>query len=130
MMLRIMVSAQDVIIAGGGVAGTTAAAALAKLNYRVLLVEPGIDHTRRLAGELIHPPGVAALRELGLLGHLQKAGGIPVSGFAVFAGGSDVLCYEKSDGTPEMGLAIEHKAMAEALLGAVENLPNITVWKG
>ncbi len=125
-----MVGAQDVIIAGGGVAGTTAAAALAKLNYRVLLVEPGLDHARRLAGELIHPPGVAALRDLGLLHHLQKAGGIPVSGFAVFADGSDVLCYEEVNGIPETGLAIEHKAMAEALLDAVEKLPNVTVWKG
>ena len=66
----------DVIIAGGGIAGTAAAAALAQLNYRVLVVEPGLDHTRRLAGELIHPPGVAALRDLGLLACLQQAGGI------------------------------------------------------
>lgn len=121
---------QDVIIAGGGIAGASAAAALAQLNYRVLVVEPGVDHSRRLAGELIHPPGVAALRKLGLLSCLQAAGGIPVSGFAVFAGGADVLRYDEVSGSGETGLAIEHRTMAEAMLSAVEKLSNVTILKG
>ncbi|HLH29644.1 MAG TPA: NAD(P)-binding protein, partial [Terriglobia bacterium] len=100
--------AHDAIISGGGIAGATAAAALAQLDYRVLVIEPGLDHGRRLAGELIHPPGVAALRELGLLTCLQDAGGMTVSGFAVFAGGADVLRYEEVRGLKESGLAIEH----------------------
>jgi squalene monooxygenase len=83
----------DVIIAGGGVAGCAAAAALAQLNYRVLVVEPGMDYERRLAGELIHPPGVADLHELGLTDGLRAAGGTGVQGFAVFAGGTELLHY-------------------------------------
>ena len=120
----------DVVISGGGIAGAAAAAGLAQLNYRVLVVEPGLDHARRLAGELIHPPGVAALRELGLLAPLQDAGGLPVSGFAVFAGCADVLRYDEVEGLGETGLAIEHGTMAAAMLGAVEKIPNITVWRG
>ncbi|HEY2380912.1 MAG TPA: NAD(P)/FAD-dependent oxidoreductase [Terriglobia bacterium] len=122
--------AHDIVISGGGIAGTTAAAALAQLNYRVLVVEPGLDHARRLAGELIHPPGVAALRELGLLTPLQEAGAIPVSGFAVFVGDADILRYDEVAGLGESGLAIEHGTMARALLAAVEKLPTVTVWRG
>ena len=50
----------DVIIAGGGMAGVAVAAALGEFGYRVALVEPGMDATRRLAGELIHPRSSSA----------------------------------------------------------------------
>lgn len=122
----------DVIVAGGGVAGAAVAAAMASLDYRVLIVEPGLDNTKRLAGELIHPPGVAALRQLGLLAALEEAGGVPVHGFAVFPGGSETnhsLPYSEGGGG-KTGLAIEHAAMADALLTAVSKLPQVTVWKG
>src|SRR5436190_902487 len=49
----------DVIVGGAGVAGTAAAAAIQKLGYGVLLVEPGLNDERRLAGEVFHPPGVS-----------------------------------------------------------------------
>jgi squalene monooxygenase len=120
----------DVIIAGGGVAGTAAAAAFARLNYRVLIVEPGLDHARRLAGELIHPPGVADFRALGLLECLRESGAVPVHGFAVYAGAAEVLRYDEIPGLKEQGLAIEHGAMARALLTTVEKLSNVTVRRG
>lgn len=52
----------DVLIAGGGVAGAAAAAALSQLGLQVLVIEPGPAQGRRLAGELIHPPGIEGLR--------------------------------------------------------------------
>jgi 2-polyprenyl-6-methoxyphenol hydroxylase-like FAD-dependent oxidoreductase len=55
---------------------------------------------------------------------------MPVQGFAVFAGGTQVLPYAEVPGLKERGLAIEHGALAGALLGTVENLANVTVWKG
>ena len=51
----------DVVIGGGGVAGAASAAALHQLGYRVLVVEPGLNDDRRLAGEVFHPPGVKGL---------------------------------------------------------------------
>ncbi len=120
----------DVIIAGGGVSGAAAAAAFAQLNWRVLVVEPGLDHTRRLAGELIHPPGVADLGELGLLACLQAAGAVPIHGFAVFAGDTQVLRYDEVAALRNAGLAIEHGTMASALLQAVEKLHGVTVQRG
>ena len=75
--------AVDVLIAGAGLAGLAPAAALGEFGWEVLVVEPGLDSTRRLAGELIHPPGTTDLATLGLLPHLEETGGMSVRGFAV-----------------------------------------------
>ena len=119
----------DVIIAGGGVAGSAVAAALGEFGYRVLLIEPGLQYAKRLAGELIHPPGVSYLSKLGLLGFLEEAGGVPVNGFAVLPG-PHVLPYKDVPGLTTQGLAIEHTTMAETLLDAVSKLPHVTLWRG
>src|SRR5262249_9570181 len=55
----------DVLIAGGGPAGCSAAAALSELGLRVLVADAGIDRTKQLAGELLHPSGVRDLERLG-----------------------------------------------------------------
>jgi len=122
----------DVIISGGGVAGAAAAAALSEFGYSVLVIEPGLDHRKRLAGELIHPPGTADLKALGFLAGLEQAGAVPVSGFAVFPGGSNATyLMPYSDGAElRTGLAVEHGVLAESLLNVVQRLPNVTVWTG
>ena len=76
----------DVLIAGGGVAGAAAAAALSQLGLSILIIEPGSAQGRKLAGELIHPPGIEGLRELGLLKDEDELGS-EVKGFAIFPGG-------------------------------------------
>jgi squalene monooxygenase len=130
----------DVIIAGGGAAGVAMAAALAEFGYDVIIVEPGLARAKRLAGELIHPPGVADLNELGLLSCLEKSGATFIHGFAVFdnaatAEGSKpvhsepyLLPYSTSGNHEKHGLAIEHSVLGEALLGAIANFPRVTVW--
>ena len=120
---------KDAIIAGGGVAGSAAAAVLAEFGYHVLLIEPGLQHAKRLAGELIHPPGVAALKELGLLACLEQAGGVPVQGFAVLPG-PHRLPYKDVREFTMPGLAIDHATMAESLLREVTKLDRVTVWRG
>jgi squalene monooxygenase len=119
----------DVIIAGGGVAGSAVAAALGEFGCRVLLIEPGLRHPRRLAGELIHPPGVSDLSKLGLLGCLEQAGGVPVHGFAALPS-PHLLPYKDVPGLTPHGLAIEHAIMAEILLSVVSKLPYVTLWRG
>jgi choline dehydrogenase-like flavoprotein len=78
--------AVDVVVAGAGMAGAATAAALSDLGLETLVVEPGLDSAKRLAGELIHPPGATDLAALGLLGPLEECGATPVHGFCVFAG--------------------------------------------
>ena len=73
----------DVVVAGGGVAGSAAAAALSRLGYEVAIVEPGLDASRRLAGELVHDAGAAALAELELLPAVAAFERTEVAGFSV-----------------------------------------------
>jgi squalene monooxygenase len=125
----------DVLIAGGSIAGVAAAAALAQLGLRILIVEPSPDQGRRLAGELVHPPGIDGLRELGLLGK-DDGLGQPVQGFAVFSQGKDagpqpmVLPYGDVDGQRPVGLAIEHTTLKERLLERVKTFNAVDVWQG
>src|SRR5262249_6428147 len=114
----------EVVIAGGGIAGSSVAAALANFGYRILIVEPGLDHTKRLAGELIHPCGVDHLFALGLLNPLSAAGGIRIRGFALFTGSASnkpahVLPYSDSCDAGSGGFAIEHGVLVRALLDHV-----------
>lgn len=73
----------DVVIVGGGFAGMCAARALAGGGRRVVVLEARTGPDPRFRGELMHPPAVEILAELGLLPALRAAGGEMVDGFAV-----------------------------------------------
>src|SRR5206468_3377852 len=108
----VMTSATEygVVVAGGGIAGVSVAAALASIGRSVLVVERGLDSARRLAGELIHPPGVSDLAELGLHAPLEAAGVTSVLGFAVLpeaSGTPYLLPYGEIPGVAADGLAID-----------------------
>ena len=129
----------DVLIAGGGVAGSAAAAALSPLGLNILIVEPKLSHGRRLAGELVHPPGIDALKQLGLLEDDTNIGA-QIKGFSIFpyapeqAGEAGqeavVLPYNEVEGLTHGGMAIEHQALKEHLLEKVKDYPGVEVWMG
>jgi squalene monooxygenase len=122
----------DVVIAGGGVAGVAVAAALREFGYRILLVEPGLDGAKRLAGELIHPPGVADLDELGLLAPLERAGAATVRGFAVSPDAQSepyLLPYGEIPGLRRMGFAMDHGVLTATLRETAAGLPHVTAWR-
>ncbi|MCA9664192.1 MAG: FAD-dependent monooxygenase [Myxococcales bacterium] len=123
----------DAIIAGGGIAGSTSAAALARLGLKVLICEAGLPNERRLAGELVHPPVLSDLYALGLLAPLRGAGGFPVYGFALFRGADDeglLLGYSEISGGRPASIAVEHARMTRALLDATASQHNVTLWYG
>jgi squalene monooxygenase len=121
----------DVIVGGGGVAGMAAAAAIQRLGYQVMLVEPGLNDDRRLAGEVFHPPGVTGLAELGLLGALTHEPAVTVNGFFVTSGGDYIrLPYDSVPAHGMPGLCLEHSLIRERMLNEVGALPNITLRRG
>jgi squalene monooxygenase len=118
----------DVIVGGGGVAGTAAAAAIQQLGYRVMLVEPGLNDERRLAGEVFHPPGVAGLAELGLLSELMHAPAVTVDGFSVSSDGGFIdLPYDSVPAHRMPGLCLQHDLIRKRMLNQVSALPNVTL---
>ncbi|MGH7353489.1 MAG: FAD-dependent monooxygenase [Candidatus Rokuibacteriota bacterium] len=122
----------DVVIAGGGVAGVSVAAALGEFGYRVLLVEPGLNGAKRLAGELIHPPGVSDLADLGLLAPLERIGVAPVLGFAVSPHADAapyLLPYGAIPGVRRRGFALDHAVLTVTLFAAAKQLPHVTTWQ-
>ncbi|HEX2569543.1 MAG TPA: FAD-dependent monooxygenase [Polyangia bacterium] len=128
-----MSTSWDVIIAGGGFAGSTLAAALANGNRRVLLLEARSGPDPRFRGELIHPPGVSVLERLGLLGPLDRAGGFHVTGFAVIPAGDPdavVLPYGEVEGGRPRGFAIDHREMIAVLRQEAAQRPGVEVRTG
>src|SRR5450631_1476879 len=109
----------DAVIGGGGVAGAVTAIALQSLGYEVLVVEPGLNHDRRLAGELLHPPGVAGLAELGVLNSLIREPAVAVNGFCILsrAGRECVkLPYDVVPTHRMSGLSLDHGLIRERLM--------------
>ena len=125
----------DVLIAGGSVAGIATAAALREFGYSVLIVEPGQRLDRRLAGELIHPLGIAGLRELDLFDHEAFATAAAVKGFAVFPEpGSTrsriLLPYGDYEGSAPCAMAVDYPVLRRNLESAVRRLDHVTVLDG
>src|SRR5687768_5381330 len=69
----------DVIIAGGGPAGTSAAIQLASDGVRVLLVEEKVFPRAKLCGEFISPECLGHFQRLGVLDQMTSAGGTALS---------------------------------------------------
>ncbi|RYZ43595.1 MAG: FAD-dependent monooxygenase [Myxococcaceae bacterium] len=116
----------DVVIAGGGPAGCAVAAALADLGLSVLLVDAGVDRHKQLAGELLHPPGVRDLRELGFGDVVGAWPAQPVRGFAVrFHAPAHTLILPYGSGIT--GLSLEHAALTVPLQESVARRPGVTL---
>jgi 2-polyprenyl-6-methoxyphenol hydroxylase-like FAD-dependent oxidoreductase len=65
----------DVVVVGGGTAGSSLATVLAREGYRVVVLERQTAYRDKVRGEVIPPWGVAELLRLGLEKPLLEAGG-------------------------------------------------------
>lgn len=69
----------DVVIVGGGLAGSTPALVLARRGASVAVLDHQQDNADRVRGEYIHPWGVAEVHQLRLVDILLAAGGVFVT---------------------------------------------------
>ncbi len=113
----------DVVIVGGGVAGSSLGAALAQAGLGVTIVEREARFRDRVRGEGIHAWGVAEAEKLGLLEVLRGAGATELSYWRTFqnrqSAGDPLLIPEFS----RLGFgewSIYHPAIQDALIAHAE----------
>ncbi len=107
----------DVAIIGGGVAGSSLAASLARTGLGVIVFEREKVFRDRVRGEGVHPWGVAEAEKLGLLPVIQAAGANELTIWQIYIGGQPEPDPADFTENAEHGeLAIYHPDLQEALL--------------
>lgn len=110
-----------------------AARALADGRRRIVVLEARTGADPRFRGELMHPPAVEILSQLGLLGPLLRAGGALVDGFAVILenGRAPIsLPYAEVAGPSAKGLAMSHPDMVACFRREVTADPGVELRTG
>jgi menaquinone-9 beta-reductase len=102
----------DVIVVGGGMAGSALAGVLAQAGLGVLVVEREAGFRDRIRGELTWPWGVAEARELGLEAVLQQAGRVELPAVQFYED-QRVAVTEPFESVPMIGFS--HPRLQEAL---------------
>ena len=92
----------DAIVAGARCAGSPTAMLLARQGYRVLVVDKATFPSDTISTHLVHPPGVAALKDWGLLDRLLATG---CPGIDTYAFDFGSVTISGAPGTDEAPLA-------------------------
>lgn len=113
----------DVILVGGGLAGSTLATVLARKGRKVLVLERETQFKDRVRGENMLPWGVATARRLGVLDDLVAAGGHVAPFFNLYAMGTRTEHRPLPETTPvrEGCLNMYHPDLQETLLAGALN---------
>jgi menaquinone-9 beta-reductase len=107
----------DIVIVGGGIAGSSLAIGMAKQGAKVLLLERETRFKDRVRGEMAFPWGRAEARELGILEMLVEACAHDIPFIDSGTGPRDFVST-----TPQHlpGLTFAHPEMQEILIAAAE----------
>jgi 2-polyprenyl-6-methoxyphenol hydroxylase-like FAD-dependent oxidoreductase len=92
----------DVIVVGGGLAGSALAGVLARAGLGVLLVEREARFRDRIRGEFTWPWGVAEALQLGLEEVLQRAGCVELAAVELYED-RQIVKTDRFEGTPMIG---------------------------
>lgn len=101
----------EVIVVGGGPAGSTLAAALAGFGRNVLLLDKARFPRHKPCSDYVNPAGAALLAEMGVLDDMRRLGARPMEGMAVHAPGGATFTahYARAEpGRAALGLSRYH----------------------
>ncbi len=122
-----MSPAADAAVVGGGPAGCSAAIFLAQRGVNVILVEKARFPRAKACGEGVMPSGLGALRRLGVLAEVERAGR-RFSGVRFTEPGGRSAAGEFSGGG--YGLVLSRETLDLILLEKAKTVPGITVLEG
>lgn len=114
----------DVAVIGAGVAGSTAAALLADVGLRVILLEKGTLPRHKVCGEFLSPEGAACLERLGVWPWVQAISPQRVRAFALSARGREMQCP-----LPDAGWGVSRWTL-DHLLWKYAQAKGVVVWDG
>lgn len=109
----------DVLILGGGVAGSGLGISLARSGLEVTIVERAPVFRDRIRGESVHPWGVKEMRQVGLLDvALEKAGGRLLPFWTKYSDREAGDPYRWTDDFPDLpgSLSVRHEKLQQAQL--------------
>ena len=110
----------DVIVAGGGIAGSALAGVLARAGLGVLVVERERRFRDRIRGEATWPWGVAEARRAGLDDLLARAGAVPIVALKRYMDRRPIATeWELADGDTH-GVGFVHPRLQEAAFAWAE----------
>ena len=119
----------DVLIVGGGPAGTSAAIRLARGGARVLLLEKERFPRHKLCGEFISPECAAHFTELGVADDMLAAGGVALRETVFYGrGGRSVKVPSAWFGGTGAAWGLSRAAMDERLLQRAQEV-GVEVWE-
>ncbi|MFC5729546.1 MULTISPECIES: NAD(P)/FAD-dependent oxidoreductase [Nocardioides] len=87
----------DVIVVGARCAGSATAMLLARMGYRVLVVDKATFPSDTVSTHILHPPGVAALTRWGLIDRLAATGCPPLTSYSFDFGPFRIAGSPRSD---------------------------------
>ena len=108
----------DLVVVGGGLAGSSLAASMARSGARVLVLERTTQFRDRVRGEGMHSWGVAELRALALYDKLIKACAHEARYWITYQGSTPARRRDLLETTPHRAAALDfyHPQMQEVLL--------------
>jgi 2-polyprenyl-6-methoxyphenol hydroxylase-like FAD-dependent oxidoreductase len=121
----------DLLIAGGGLAGSALAIVMAQRRARVLVVERESDFRDRIRGEFTMPWGSVEAKALGLYDDLLQRCGVEVRHWQTYVNGQDMPRRDLKATTPggTCMLNFPHPAMQETLIERAR-AAGAEIWRG
>ncbi len=121
-------TATDVLVIGGGPAGSATAILLAERGWSVRVLDKAAFPRPKICGEYLSPEGARALDRLGVLKDVDAAGAVPLRGMRIVAPDGTALVADYPTAGPWRGyrdhaLAVERERLDGILLDRARSLP-------
>jgi menaquinone-9 beta-reductase len=111
----------DVIVVGGGPAGSTMAWSLARRGVRVAVIERAIFPREKVCGDFVEPAGLRILEAMGVREALQASSPLPITSTRIYFGPrlgfrGAIPYYQAEHGLPPHGFVVPRHILDHHLL--------------